>query len=137
MSVTGPIVGVGAIVLKDGALLLVRRDREPALGRWSLPGGRVEPGELLVDAVRREVKEETGLDVEVGDRAGVFEVIGDAHYVVIDYFATCQAEQAVSAGTDAADVRWVPVDRLGELDCTPRLRETLAEWGVIPFYEQK
>lgn len=133
----GPTLGVGAVVVVDGALLVVRRGRDPARGLWSLPGGRVEPGEALAEAVAREVKEETGLDVEVGELAGVFEVIDGAHFVVIDYFATCPVGQAPRAGSDAAEVRWVPVAELAGLECTPRLVETLTEWGVIPLPESK
>ena len=74
----GPIVGVGAVVMRDdNHLLMVRRGKEPAKGLWSLPGGRLEHGEYIAGAVAREVKEETGLEVEVGRLAGIFEVPGD------------------------------------------------------------
>ena len=74
-----PVVAVGAVAVNDGAILLIRRGRPPAEGRWSLPGGRVEWGEPLTDALRREVEEETALRVEVGRLAGVVErIYGDA-----------------------------------------------------------
>ena len=127
------MLGVGAIVVRESALLLVRRGRAPAQGLWSLPGGRVEQGERLEDALQREVKEETGLDVAVGRLAGLFEVPGtDEHYVVADYFAEVTGEVDPIAGTDAAEARWVPFEDLESLECTPHLVETLAGWGVLP-----
>ena len=128
----GPQVGVGAIVVKDGALLMVKRGSDPALGLWSVPGGRVEQGERLRDAVRREVKEETGLDVEVGELVGVFEALGPPHFVILDYRAKPTDDAAPVAAGDAADVRWVPFEEMDGLECTPRLAETLRGWKVIP-----
>ena len=137
MSQERPILAVGAIVVRDGSLLLVRRGRDPGRGLWSLPGGRVEAGESLSEAVRREVKEETGVDVEVGDLAGVFEVRDPTHLVVLDYFAVAQADQAPRAGTDADDARWVPYEEMAAIPCTPRLIETLTGWGVFPSPRSK
>ena len=127
-----PTLAVGAIVVRDGRLLMVRRGREPGRGLWSLPGGRVEAGESLSEAVRREVKEETGLDVAVGELAGVYEVPAPDHLVVLDYFAVAPADQAPRAGTDADEAGWVPFERIRSLECTPRLIETLTGWGVFP-----
>jgi len=132
----GPVVAVGAVVLKQGALLMVQRGREPAKGQWSLPGGRVEHGEYLVDAVAREVKEETGIDIEVVELAGIFEVPGDPHFVVLDYVATAAEGAHPRPGEDAAQARWVPLDEISELDCTPRLMETLAAWEVLAAAEE-
>jgi ADP-ribose pyrophosphatase YjhB (NUDIX family) len=128
----GPRLGVGAIVVRDGALLMVRRDKEPARGLWSVPGGHVEPGEYLQDAVRREVREETGLEVAVDHLVGIFEVLGDPHYVILDFFARPTDEGSLSPSGDAAEARWVPFDEVTELECTPRLVETLRGWGVLP-----
>ena len=127
-----PRVGVGAIVVKDGALLMVKRGQEPARGLWSVPGGRVEQGEQLRDAVQREVKEETGLDVEVGDLVGVFEAIGRPHFVILDYRAEPTGDAAPVAAGDADEVRWVPFAQIEDLACTPRLVPTLKGWGVLP-----
>jgi len=87
-----PFVGVGAVVLRDGRVLLVKRGREPLAGEWSLPGGAVELGETLEASVVRELQEETGLDVEVGPVIEVFDrITHDAggrveyHYVLVDY----------------------------------------------------
>jgi 8-oxo-dGTP diphosphatase len=127
-----PEVAVGAIVVHDGALLMVKRGGEPGRGLWSLPGGRVEAGEYLQDAVAREVSEETGIEVEVGDLAGILEVIGNPHYVILDYFARVAGRSEPVASQDAADAAWVPLDSVTELDCTPRFVETLRAWGVLP-----
>lgn len=128
----GPIVGVGAVVLRaDNHLLMVRRGKEPAKGLWSLPGGRLEHGEYIVDAVAREVKEETGLEIEVGRLAGIFEVLGEQHYVILDFIAEVEGHPEPRAGQDADDARWVAFDDVEKLDCTPRLVETLTAWSVL------
>jgi mutator protein MutT len=116
-----PIVGVGAVVLDGGRVLLVRRANEPSKGEWSLPGGAVELGESLEEAVVREIREETGLDVEVGRVVEVLDrVRRDAdgrveyHYVIVDYACAIRGG-LLAAGTDAADVRWVDVAGLAQL----------------------
>ena len=113
-----PIVGVGGIVLHEGRVLLVRRLQPPLQGRWSLPGGLVETGETLAEAVRREVREETGLDVEVGPIVEVVErVVPDQdgrveyHYVLLDYLCTRRGGTA-RAASDAGDVTWATLDEL-------------------------
>ena len=126
-----PEIAVGAIVVRNNELLMVRRGNDPGRGLWSLPGGRVEHGEYLADALRREVSEETGLEVTVGDLVGIFEVVGDAHYVVLDFFARAEGEISPEAADDVDEVRWVPLDEVGTLDCTPRFVETLRGWGVL------
>ena len=125
-----PQIAVGAVVVRDGDLLMVQRDTEPGKGLWSVPGGRLEAGEYLNTAVAREVKEETGLDVTVGQLLGILEVVGDPHYVILDFLATTTDAGTPHAGDDVADARWVPLDEVSTLECTPRLRETLRGWGV-------
>ncbi len=122
-----PRVGVGAIVLHESRVLLVKRGQAPALGKWSLPGGLVDLGETTREAVVREVAEECGVRITVVDVAGVVErVVRDEagriryHYVLVDYLAFPEGTR-VAPGSDAADVRWVEVDRLGELDTTEGL----------------
>lgn len=127
-----PQIAIGAIVIHDDALLMVQRANEPGQGLWSLPGGRVEPGEYLADALRREVQEETGLVVQIGELAGILEVPGDdLHYVILDFHAVVDGPSEPVAGTDAADVRWVPLDQVAHMDCTPRFVETMTAWKVL------
>ncbi|MGI8701978.1 MAG: NUDIX hydrolase [Nocardioidaceae bacterium] len=127
---------VGAIVRDaDGRLLVVRRGRPPGIGLWSIPGGRVEPGEALADAVRREVLEETGLDVDVATVAGTVLIPaaspGDS-YLVTDFHATVTAGSPTLpvAGDDAAEARWVSQQELVALKTTAGLDRALSDWGV-------
>ncbi len=113
-----PIVGVGGVVLDGERVLLVKRGREPLLGVWTLPGGAVELGETMRGAVAREIREETGLAVEVGPIVETLEQIRtdaagrvEYHYVLVDFL--CHATYGEpSAASDAADVAWVPLDGL-------------------------
>ena len=119
-----PVRAVGAVIQRaDGRLLLIKRGNEPGRGLWSLPGGRVEPGESDEAAVAREVAEETGLVVTVGDLAGR---IQRGRYDIGDYFATVVGGE-LAAATDALDACWADPR---ELETTSRLVETLTSWGV-------
>jgi ADP-ribose pyrophosphatase YjhB (NUDIX family) len=122
-----PLVGVGALIVEHERVLLVRRERPPALGKWSIPGGLVHVGESVEAAVRREVVEECGLDVEVRGLVGIVDrIVRDAegrvqyHYVLLDYLATPRAGRA-RAGSDAQAVRWATLDDLKGLDTTEGL----------------
>lgn len=107
-----PIIGVGGVVISDGRVLLVRRGGPPLQGQWSIPGGILEVGETLIEGVRRELAEETGIDVRVRTLIEVFERIerdpsGKAqyHFVVLDYL--CDAVRGIArAGSDVSEVAW-------------------------------
>jgi 8-oxo-dGTP diphosphatase len=116
-----PIAGVGAVIVQDGRVLLIRRAQEPLKGEWSLPGGAVELGETLEQAVRREVLEETGLVIETVDIVQAFDRISrDAegrvryHYVLIDFLCRVAGGSLVCA-TDALEGRWATANELDGL----------------------
>ncbi|HXL41187.1 MAG TPA: NUDIX domain-containing protein [Actinomycetota bacterium] len=135
-----PVVAVGAVAVRDdGALLLVRRGQAPALGRWSLPGGRVEWAEVLSEALRREVVEETGLEVTPGGLAGLVERIHPDegfHYVILDYHVTVTGGN-LRPGSDVTDARWVLPSELGSLELSDGLVEALRDWGVQTSHRPK
>jgi 8-oxo-dGTP diphosphatase len=131
----GPEIAVGAIVVHDGCLLLVRRGRGPGAGKWAPPGGRVEFGETIRAAVAREVHEETGVAIDVGDLAGWVERTGTDpvpyHYVILDFRATVRGAADPIAGDDADDARWVPLDDVVMVDLVDGLFEFLTSIGSV------
>jgi ADP-ribose pyrophosphatase YjhB (NUDIX family) len=119
-----PWVGVGVVIVRDGKVLLIQRGRDPGRGVWAVPGGMVDLGETTREAAQREAKEETGLDVEVGEVFWVAEYIGrDAegrviyHNVLIDFLADAPQGEAVYAD-DAMDARWCGPDDLDDIELT-------------------
>jgi 8-oxo-dGTP diphosphatase len=124
-----PVVAVAAIVFDpEGRVLLVERAKPPGVGQWSVPGGKLEGNETLAQAVSREVREETGLVVEVGPLSCVVERIGDElHYVILDYLARVirgpnnSPKLTPIAGSDASAARWVPADELLKMPLTEGL----------------
>ena len=123
-----PRVGVGAVILDGTRVLLARRGRAPSAGKWSIPGGLVDVGERLEDALLREIEEESGLRVRLLGLCGVIDRVvreQDAvryHYVIIDYAAEPVGGR-LQAGSDAAEVRWVEVDELDQYDTTEGLAD--------------
>jgi 8-oxo-dGTP diphosphatase len=128
-----PEVCVGAVAVHDHRLLLVRRGHGPAAGEWSVPGGRVEAGETLVEAVVRELGEETGLEGVCDRFVGWVERIGDEHHFVILDFAVTLLDPASEpvAGDDAAEVAWVPLAELSDYRLVDGLVEFLREHSVV------
>ncbi len=127
------VAAVGAIAVRDGRLLLIRRGHAPSRGRWSLPGGRVESGETPQQALVREVAEETGLVVQVGELVG--EVVRDGSsgvtYRIQDFLVTATGGVPV-AGDDAAEVAWVAIEDVATYRLSAGLLSTLRAWAVIP-----
>jgi 8-oxo-dGTP diphosphatase len=124
---------VGAIVRDDaGRLLLIKRGHEPGAGLWSVPGGRIEPGETDAEALVREMAEETGLQVEPGRLIGRVQRpgLGEDVIDIRDYAATVTGG-TLRPGDDAADARWFGEEELAALEVTEGLLEALTDWGVL------
>lgn len=119
-----PVECAGAVVRDaEGRLLLIRRGHPPAEGMWSLPGGRIEPGETAAEAAAREVLEETGLEVEIG-QVLITAVIWGGGFRVQDFAATVIGGD-LRAGDDAADVRWIDAEELTSLPLSDGLLDEL------------
>jgi mutator protein MutT len=117
-----PVVGVGAIIIRNGEILLEKRKYDPEKGKWSIPGGLVELGENIAETVVREVKEETGLDVENPELVDVVDnIIRDEngeikyHFVIVDYLVKVKGGEA-KAQSDAEELRWVPLGEVEKYD---------------------
>ena len=116
-SLPAPVPCVGVVCLRGGEVLLIRRGRPPKQGEWSLPGGRIEPGERAMEAALRELREETGVEAEI---TGLIDVVdglfpeASRHYVLIDYAARWLSGEPV-AGDDAAEARFVPLDQIADM----------------------
>ncbi len=128
-----PQVAVGAIVIKDGRVLLVKRSQPPSKGLWAIPGGRVELGETLKEAAEREIVEETGLTIRAGDPVYTFDVIerDDAgrirfHYVIVDLMADYLSGE-LNASDDASEARWVSPEELDGLSVSESTKEVLKD----------
>ena len=135
-----PAVGVGAVIVEDGRILLVKRANEPNRLKWSIPGGLVNAGETLAEALKREIKEECGLEIDVGDVACVSEEVflenGEIkfHYVIIDFYAKIVGGE-LRVGSDALEAKWVHFDEINDLnvvDFVKRLVERIksGEGGI-------
>jgi ADP-ribose pyrophosphatase YjhB (NUDIX family) len=128
-----PFVGVGAIIVEDGRVALIRRGRPPLLGEWSIPGGALELGETLREAAVREAFEETGLTVEARELLGVFDrVMKDDegrvlyHYVLVD-FLCCRTSGELSAAGDALDAKWFTPEEIDGLGLAKDTAEVIRQ----------
>lgn len=126
-----PIIGVGAIVIEHGRVLLVKRAHPPIAGQWSIPGGALEIGELVREAAVREAREETGLIVEPGELLGVFDRVlrnpeqrVQYHYVLIDFLCK-RVGGELRAASDAAEVRWFTCEELPALNLADDTHEVI------------
>lgn len=126
-----PVVGVGAIVIHDGAVLLVKRGRPPYEGEWAIPGGKLKWGESLKQGAEREILEETGITIEAGELIYQFEHIvsgehdlPDYHYVVLDLEGKYRSGTPLAAD-DAADARWIALDELDSIGLNQTTKQAL------------
>ncbi len=132
-----PLIGVGAVIIGGDRVILIRRGKEPGYGRWSIPGGAVKLGEGLREALVREVREETGLEVKVGPMIEVLDrIVKDNggrvayHYVLIDYVCSVCGGQ-LAPDSDALEVRWVTRDEIGFFDLPKITREVIEKaWKI-------
>ena len=124
---------VGAVATDEhGRLLMIKRGHEPGAGLWSIPGGRIEPGETDAQALVREMLEETGLTVEVGRLLGrVRRPFLDGSVIDIGDYAVTVTGGTLRPGDDAADARWVAAAELNSMEITEGLIEALTDWGVL------
>jgi 8-oxo-dGTP diphosphatase len=127
-----PVVGVGGVVVRDGRVLLIRRGKPPLLDRWVIPGGTVELGETLLEALVREMREETALLVEPLELLTVFDRIerdGEGvryHFVILDYLCRSTSGEA-RAGSDAREVAWASQEEFDAFDLPPKAREVVEQ----------
>ena len=132
MAQARPVVGVGAVLIEDGRVLLIRRGKQPLRGRWSLPGGTVEAGETLEQALEREMREETSLDVRVGPLITAFDRIERRdgqlvyHHVIVDFLCERVSGEA-RAGSDAHAVTWAAPEELPRYELTQKALEVVSE----------
>ncbi len=128
-----PELCVGAVVVDEDRLLLIRRGTDPGRGRWSLPGGRVEAGEALVAAVVRELREESGLEGLCGPMLGWVERMGvDHHFVIVNFRVDILDDASPAAGSDADEAAWTSFDQLETTDLADGLAAFLVDYEVVP-----
>ncbi len=134
-----PMVGVGGIVLNEGKVLLVKRGKQPGYGKWSIPGGMVELGETLSEAIKREVHEECGIEIELADVVAVLERVIRRedervryHYVLVDFLGYWRGGDLQPA-SDILEARWADPAEMETLEMTERTQKVVYEvMGLSP-----
>ena len=134
-----PMVGVGGIVLNGGKVLLVKRGKQPGYGKWSIPGGMVELGETLSEAIKREVLEECGIEIELADVVAVLERVicrederVRYHYVLVDFLGYWKGGDLQPA-SDISEARWADPVEMETLEMTERTQQVVYEvMGLSP-----
>jgi ADP-ribose pyrophosphatase YjhB (NUDIX family) len=126
-----PIIGVGGIIFNSDTILLIKRDKPPGKGEWSLPGGAVELGETLLEALGREIEEETALKVKIGGLVRVLErIVYDKngkiqfHYVIADYWGW-SVSGIPSAGSDVSDAKFINLSHIEDMNLNNKVLETI------------
>jgi len=126
-----PIVGVGGVIFDGASVLLAKRGHEPAKGTWSLPGGAVELGEKVIDGLKREIREEIGIEIQVGGLIRVLDrIIRDEerriryHYVIVDYWGWKTSGEP-KPGSDTSDICFVPLEEIQKKDIHREVQETI------------
>ena len=126
-----PIVGVGGVIFDGASVLLAKRGQEPAKGTWSLPGGAVELGEKVIDALKRAIREEIGIEIQVGGLIRVLDrIIQDEerriryHYVIVDYWGWKTSGEP-KPGSDTSDICFVPLEEIQKKDIHREVQETI------------
>lgn len=126
-----PIVGVGGILIENGKILLIKRATEPNKGLWTIPGGKIKFGEKIEDALKREMLEETGLEVEILDLEDIYELImsnGEVryHYIILDYRVRRISGEPKSS-TDALELKWFSKEELKHIETTETMKKLLGK----------
>ena len=132
-----PCVAVGGVVIKEDRVLLVRRGKPPSEGEWAIPGGSVELGETLQEAVAREILEETGITIRVGEPVHLFDVVRRDetglvrfHYIILDFLGGFLTGE-LQAADDASDARWVSAEEIFELNVSENTIKLMKKLGFL------
>ena len=131
------MVGVAVVIFRDGRVLMAKRGKEPSKGKWSIPGGKLELGETIYEAARREVREECSVEIDVGDVVDAYDIIirdtdGTVKYHFVDvYFMAKYTSGEARAQSDVDECRWFTPEEMAGLDMPPDLKKLMIKHGII------